>query len=413
MPYAKYERFLQDLAGNALSGATVDVFFAGTTNRPTLYADENGATTRPNPFTSESDGKVWFYVADGVYDVKATYGSTSVIFANQQVFHPANRVSKSGDTMSGTLSAPTIVVGTDPGGTEVLRAQNARLGATTLTGSLTASGQTITAGTVIAGTDPGGTEALRAQSSRLGSAVVTGLADHTGTATVPRKADPASPTVGELWINTDRLKYRDNAATPTTREVVDLSLAQTLSNKTITASPSVSASTIIAGADPGGTEALRAGSARLNAPVLLGSVPQFTMAADPTAAMQVATKQYVDKLRRRSVVLVVPGSPSAAMAPATARVIMPVAGTIVAVKSTCRVAVSSGTYTFDLNKNGTTMYTTQANRPTRGAADGTGAKTHTLPDVTTFAAGDVLDVDVDAVGSGIQDFALFVEFDVT
>jgi hypothetical protein len=48
------------------------------------------------------------------------------------------------------------------------------------------------------------------------------------------------------------------------------------------------------GTDPGGTESLRAGSARLNAPVLLGSVPQFTMAADPTAAMQVATKQYVD-----------------------------------------------------------------------------------------------------------------------
>jgi hypothetical protein len=53
------------------------------------------------------------------------------------------------------------------------------------------------------------------------------------------------------------------------------------------------------GTDPGGTESLRAGSARLNAPVLLGSVPQFTMAADPTAALQVATKQYADtKLAR-------------------------------------------------------------------------------------------------------------------
>jgi hypothetical protein len=53
------------------------------------------------------------------------------------------------------------------------------------------------------------------------------------------------------------------------------------------------------GTDPGGTESLRAGSARLNAPVLLGSVPQFTMAADPTAGLQVATKQYADtKLAR-------------------------------------------------------------------------------------------------------------------
>jgi hypothetical protein len=55
------------------------------------------------------------------------------------------------------------------------------------------------------------------------------------------------------------------------------------------------------GTDPGGTESLRAGSARLNAPVLLGSVPQFTMAADPTAALQVATKQYADtKLARNT-----------------------------------------------------------------------------------------------------------------
>lgn len=177
------------------------------------------------------------------------------------------------------------------------------------------------------------------------------------------------------------------------------------------------------------------------------------MAADPTSAMQVSTKQYTDNLprydtvqnngtnltqrrilnastgltatddatngrtniqvtnamRTRSIVLVVPGSPTAVTTPATARVIVPFACTVTAVKSTCRVAVSSGTYTYDLNKNGTTMYTTQTNRPTRVAADGTGAKTHTLPDVTSIAAGDVLDVDVDAVGTGIQDFALFVE----
>jgi hypothetical protein len=60
-------------------------------------------------------------------------------------------------------------------------------------------------------------------------------------------------------------------------------------------------SALVAGTDPGGTESLRAGSARLNAPVLLGSVPQFTMDADPTAALQVATKQYADtKLARNT-----------------------------------------------------------------------------------------------------------------
>jgi hypothetical protein len=63
----------------------------------------------------------------------------------------------------------------------------------------------------------------------------------------------------------------------------------------------ITASQAVIGTDPGGTESLRAGSARLNAPVLLGSVPQFTMDADPTAALQVATKQYADtKLARNT-----------------------------------------------------------------------------------------------------------------
>jgi hypothetical protein len=54
------------------------------------------------------------------------------------------------------------------------------------------------------------------------------------------------------------------------------------------------ASSVVVGTDPGGTEVLRASSARLNAPVLLGSVPQFTLSGDPISALQVATKQYVD-----------------------------------------------------------------------------------------------------------------------
>lgn len=117
-------------------------------------------------------------------------------------------------------------------------------------------------------------------------------------------------------------------------------------------------------------------------------------------------------LRRRGLVLVVPGNPSTG-ATASIRLIVPWTCTITAVKSSCRVAVSSGTYTYDLNKNGTTMYSTQANRPTRVSTDGTGAKTHTQPDVTAIAAGDILDVDVDGTGSGISDFTLHVEVEVS
>jgi hypothetical protein len=54
----------------------------------------------------------------------------------------------------------------------------------------------------------------------------------------------------------------------------------------------------------------------------------------------------------------------------------------------------------DLNKNGTTMFSTQGNRPT--IADGANAETATTaPDVTAVAAGDRLSVDIDQVGSSI------------
>lgn len=111
---------------------------------------------------------------------------------------------------------------------------------------------------------------------------------------------------------------------------------------------------------------------------------------------------------KRSVALVVPGDPSAG-ATVSARIIVPVAGTVSAVKSICKTAPTSD-YTYDIHKNGTTIYTTQANRPTRTAGDGTGAKTHTLPDVTSIAAGNVLEVDLDVKGAGIVDVVLFVEF---
>jgi len=169
---------------------------------------------------------------------------------------------------------------------------------------------------------------------------------------------------------------------------------------------------LVVGTDPGGTEDLRAGSARLNAPVLVGNVPQFTLASEPTASAEVATKSYVDARaasKKRSIVLAIPGNPAAG-AMVSMQIVVPCGGTITAVKSTCRVAPSS-TYTYDINKNGTTIYTTQANRPTRTSGDGTGVKTHTMPDVTSFSAGDVFTVDLDSAGSGISDVAFFIEFE--
>lgn len=137
----------------------------------------------------------------------------------------------------------------------------------------------------------------------------------------------------------------------------------------------------------------------------------FQLQADPDAALQAATKQYVDAraaTKQRSAVLVVPGNPAAGTTVA-GRLIMPVAGTITAIKSTCRAAPAT-TYTYDINKGGVTLYTTQANRPTRTSGNGTGAVTHAAPDVTSLSAGDILDVDLDTAGTSILDVLFFIEF---
>jgi hypothetical protein len=54
----------------------------------------------------------------------------------------------------------------------------------------------------------------------------------------------------------------------------------------------------------------------------------------------------------------------------------------------------------DVNKNGTTVFTTQGNRPSIAAA-ATKVSSAAVPDVTTLAAGDLLSVDIDQVGSSV------------
>ena len=76
---------------------------------------------------------------------------------------------------------------------------------------------------------------------------------------------------------------------------------------------------------------------------------------------------------------------------------MPFAGKISYVTAAVVTAPAGSTAIFDLHKNGTTMYTTQGNRPT--IADGGTYVTATLPDVLTWAAGDVIQLETDQKGS--------------
>jgi hypothetical protein len=67
------------------------------------------------------------------------------------------------------------------------------------------------------------------------------------------------------------------------------------------------------------------------------------------------------------------------------------------VRAAVGTAPTGGTEIVDVNKNGTTIYGTQANRPTIAA--GANSALGGAASVTTFASGDYLTVDVDADGT--------------
>lgn len=67
------------------------------------------------------------------------------------------------------------------------------------------------------------------------------------------------------------------------------------------------------------------------------------------------------------------------------------------IKLTIDSAPTGADLIIDVNKNGTTIFTTQANRPKILA--GTTSRTSVAPDITTFADGDILTIDIDQIGS--------------
>ncbi|WP_329474738.1 hypothetical protein OG555_23795 [Kribbella sp. NBC_01484] len=67
------------------------------------------------------------------------------------------------------------------------------------------------------------------------------------------------------------------------------------------------------------------------------------------------------------------------------------------VRAAVHTAPAGAALVVDVNKNGASIYTDQANRPS--IAVGTNSATGNNPAVTALAAGDYLTVDVDQVGS--------------
>jgi hypothetical protein len=95
-----------------------------------------------------------------------------------------------------------------------------------------------------------------------------------------------------------------------------------------------------------------------------------------------------------------------------ARLPFPVDATILGVSAAVNTAPAGADLIVDVNLNGTTIYSTQANRPT--IEDAGNAADETTPDTTTIAAGDYLTVDVDQVGSSVagSDLTVVVRYRV-
>lgn len=78
------------------------------------------------------------------------------------------------------------------------------------------------------------------------------------------------------------------------------------------------------------------------------------------------------------------------------------------VRAYAKTAPGGDDLILDINKNGITLFTTQANRPVIPDGSNLGPKS-AAPDIAELHEGDVLTLDVDQVGSGIPGEGLSVE----
>lgn len=97
-----------------------------------------------------------------------------------------------------------------------------------------------------------------------------------------------------------------------------------------------------------------------------------------------------------------PFSKQGALTTTTGASRLPIDGacTIVGTRLMVGTAPTGADIVIDVNKNGSTIYTTQANRPRITAGQNSGGP-GVAPNVTSLAAGDYVTVDVDQVGAAV------------
>lgn len=87
------------------------------------------------------------------------------------------------------------------------------------------------------------------------------------------------------------------------------------------------------------------------------------------------------------------------------------AWTIAGIRASVGIAPTGASVIVDININGTTIFTTQANRPTIAAGTFTSGKLTNM-DIGSVAVGDYLTIDVDQIGSAVAGAQLTVQVEV-
>jgi hypothetical protein len=82
----------------------------------------------------------------------------------------------------------------------------------------------------------------------------------------------------------------------------------------------------------------------------------------------------------------------------------------VSARASANTAPTGAALIVDMNKNGTTIFTTQSNRPQ--IAVSTNTNLSSTAQVTTFAAGDYITVDIDQIGSTVAGSDLTVNLNL-
>jgi hypothetical protein len=161
-----------------MSGASVQVSFAAG-GTPTIYSD-NGVTVAGNPLTSDSNGRISFYAADGRYTLVASRtGFTTITISDILLEDPANA---SAVAITGGTITNTPISGSTGAFTTLSASGAATVGAgLAVTGAISATGS---AGVGYSGATLGGTTTgyNRVNINNTGGNITLGVDNIAGTA---------------------------------------------------------------------------------------------------------------------------------------------------------------------------------------------------------------------------------------